>query len=182
MSELSLGRALDRARERWGSPARRPRSDRGRARLHPDVEGKLAKLLSARDRPSLSSVHEELAAFCKRRGHAAPARTSIYNAIERVELRALAWDELPDDVRQALYNLGDDSTPAASRRIRRTDRARCIPSDQVVFYAFNYGSPRAVSFASGLDWLALHRAAKRRGWRPKSRALLDAVLQYRHIR
>lgn len=182
MSELDQSGELSRAQERWGASARRQRADRGKPRLHPDVEGKLASLLRTRDRPSFSALHRELAVFCKQRGHRVPARTSIYNAIERVEPPELAWDELADDVRQALYNLYDSCGAEAAQRRCPSERARRIPSDQVVFYAFNYGSPRAMSFASGLDWLSLDRASKRRGWRPKSFALLKAVLRYRHIR
>lgn len=186
MSELgesgALNRSLDRALERWGAPARRERADRGKARLHPEVEAKLANLLRTRDRPSFSALHRELAVFCKQRGHRVPARTSIYNAIDRVEPPALAWGELPDEVRQALYNLHDGCWADATQRCGAPERARRIPSDQVVFYAFNYGSPRAVSFASGLSWLSLERASKRRGWRPKSFSLLEAVLRYRNIR
>jgi hypothetical protein len=88
----------------------------------------------------------------------------------------LNFDELPVEVQQALYNQGDPGQPDAPRERRE------VPGDQVVFYALNYGSLRAVSFASGLHWLSLHRAKQRRGWRPKSRALLDAIVSYRGIR
>lgn len=175
MSKLTLEQSLAKATERWGSSKRQPRSDRGKARLHPKVERKIAELLRSRERPALASVHARLEAFCQQRGFALPARTSIYNAIDRVDVPSFSWDELPPAVRDALYNQRRDESRATSGALE-------IPGDQVVFYAFNYGSPRAMSFASGLDWLCLERASRRRGWRPKSRALLEAVLRYRRIR
>ena len=39
----------------------------------------------------------------------------------------------------------------------------------------------ALSFAAGLPWICLHHAARMRGFRPKSRALLRAVLSFRRI-
>jgi hypothetical protein len=48
-----------------------------------------------------------------------------------------------------------------------------------VFYCLNYGSLAAMSFAAGLPWLDLHQARHLRGWRPRSRGLLDAVLRAR---
>ena len=170
VSKLTLEPSLAKAAERWGSSQRRPRADRGHGRLHPEVERKIADLVRTRERPTLAGVHAKLDAFCRRRGFRTPARTSIYNALDRVEVPYLDWETLPTQVREALYNQ------------RGGDASLQMPGDQVVFYSFNYGSPRAVSYASGMDWLSLHRAAKRRGWRPKSRALLEAVLHYRNIR
>jgi hypothetical protein len=51
----------------------------------------------------------------------------------------------------------------------------------VAFAAFNYGDVHAISFASGLPWLALYQADRVRGWRPKSHALLRAVMADRGI-
>ena len=74
--------------------------------------------------------------------------------------------------REAMYNLSSDDGG---------DAPRTVGGDHIAFYAFNYGSPRALSFAAGLPWLCLVRAAGRRGWRPKSRALLRAVMKYRGL-
>jgi hypothetical protein len=75
--------------------------------------------------------------------------------------------DLPEELRAALFNLeldGEDAT---------------VSAEVLAFYAFNHGAPRALSFASGLPLAALQRAEQRSGWRPKSRALLRAVLHYR---
>lgn len=75
--------------------------------------------------------------------------------------------DLPAELKATLFNLdleGEDAT---------------VPADVLAFYAFNHGSSRALSFASGLPLAALRQAEQRSGWRPKSRALLRAVLRYR---
>lgn len=77
-----------------------------------------------------------------------------------------AAHELPDAVQRALYNV---------------DLQGDVPAAQIAFYAFNHGDPRAVSWAAGMPWLALHHAARMRGWRAKSRGLLRAVMQWRRI-
>ncbi|MCA9620764.1 MAG: hypothetical protein KC731_17190 [Myxococcales bacterium] len=82
----------------------------------------------------------------------------------------LRWADLPEAVTRSLYNLAPGSDQET------------LPGDVVAFYAFNHGEPRALSFASGLPWLCLIRAERRAGWRPKSRALLRAVMRYRGIR
>jgi len=76
--------------------------------------------------------------------------------------------DLPNEVREALYNLEVE----ANLRLK-------VPGDQLAFYCFNYGRPRAISFAAGLPKLCLERAAARPGWRPRSRALIVAVMKYR---
>ena len=136
------------------------------------VEAKLRELLLDQDKPSMVSLTRELSEFCLSRGARPIARASLYNAIERVPVPALPRSSLPDAVLQSLYNLAEPTRPG---------KGADIPCDQIAFYAFNYGSTAAVSFASGLPWLALHRAARRPGWRPKSRALLAAIMKYRGI-
>ena len=123
------------------------------------VEAKLRELLLDQDKPSMVSLTRELREFCLDRGTRPIARASLYNAIERVPVPALPRSSLPDVVLQSLYNLAD---PA-----RSSDGAD-IPCDQIVFYAFNHGSTAAVSFASGLPWLCLHRAARRPGGAPRA--------------
>ena len=70
-------------------------------------------------------------------------------------------------VAATLYNLAPDAV---------------VPGAQLVFYCFNYGSLAAMSFAAGLPWLDLRRASRLRGWRSRSRGLLDAVMRVRGIR
>lgn len=94
-------------------------------------------------------------------------------------------EDLPTEVRVALYNLALSPAPGVPApgvaREREHASAAAVPGDQLVFYAFNYGSPRAVSFAAGLPALCLERALRRPGWRPKSRSLLRAIMNYREI-
>jgi hypothetical protein len=78
----------------------------------------------------------------------------------------LAIGELPDEVRAVLLNIDLNQT-------------EIVPADVVAYYAFNYGSSRALSFASALPVAALERAEARSGWRPKSHALLRAVIRFR---
>ncbi|MBI4880836.1 MAG: hypothetical protein HY812_14445 [Planctomycetes bacterium] len=74
--------------------------------------------------------------------------------------------DLPPSVVASLYNLGPQGD---------------VPAHQVAFYCFNYGDLAAVSFASGLPWLALYQALRLPGHRNKSRALLEAVTCVRGI-
>lgn len=167
MSALSITQSIARAELRLQKRARGPRSDRGVARIHERAEGELQRLLHTRDKPAINAVAEQLRRYCARAGIAAPSRASVYNAVQRAVAPTFALNELPVTVRDALYNL--DLT------------SHTIGGDQLVFYAFNYGSPTALSFAAALPWLCLVRAADLRGWRPKSRALLQAVRAYRGI-
>ncbi len=168
MSAFSLEASFRRAEARLGG-ARKPRADRGRFRVDEAAEAFLQERLSTQERPSLSALARELEAYCRAQGLPTPARTTLYNAIARAPVPPYRMDVLPEPVRAALYNL----------RSSDDDDAREVPGDQVVFYALNYGSPRAVSFAAGLPWLCLERALQRSGFRPKSRALLRAIMSYR---
>ena len=110
-------------------------------------------------------VLDELGAFCRRRGLEMPSRATVYNAVNRVPVPTYDYDELPRSVQQTLHNVA---------------RGR-IPGQQVVFAAFNFGDVRAMSFASSLPWICLHRASMIPGYRPKSFALLAAVMAHRGI-
>lgn len=88
--------------------------------------------------------------------------------------------ELPVPVQEALYNLECPSERGVGAA-RASRHNPMIPGDQVVFYAFNYGCVGAIGFASGLPSACLEKAAAQRGWRPKSRALLRAVMSYRGL-
>ncbi len=113
----------------------------------------------------MTDVHRALTAFCRTRGLRAPSRSTLYNAIDRIEPPSFDVDALPEAVLRTLHNVA---------------RGR-VPGHQVAFAAFNYGDTRALSFAAGLPWLCLRRAARLRGWRPKSRALLVAIASCRGI-
>jgi hypothetical protein len=140
------------------------------SRSDPKVEAWLTELFAGREKPSFSAVHRDLCARCQTEGLSAPTRSSLYNAMRRVAVPSIRWDALPEAVVASLYNAVAE------------DPAQLVPGDHVVFYAFNYGSPRALSYASGMPWLCLLRADARRGWRPKSHALLRAVMRFRGIR
>lgn len=167
VSELNIDHALLRAHQRFGS-ARKARSDRGAARIDARAEAKLQQLLRTQERPSFSEVARQLRLFCRAQRVPAPSRASIYNAVERAPMPFYAASTLPDALRQALYNLAPESD-------------MIVPGDQLVFHAFNYGTLAAISFASALPWLCLARASRRRGWRPKSKSLLESVKLYREI-
>lgn len=113
----------------------------------------------------MTHVHREIAALCGRLGIAVPSRSTLYNAIERATPPAFHRDELPEHVRRTLHNVAPGP----------------IPGHQIVFAAFNYGDTRALSWAAGMPWLCLHHAYRTSGWRPKSRALLRAVMSIRGI-
>jgi hypothetical protein len=127
---------------------------------------KLRQLLSTQERPRMQSVEEQLQRYCHERGCRAPARATLYASLLRTPAGEYAISTLPRPVRDALYNL---------------DPGTRVPAHQLAFYCFNYGDLAAISFAAGLPWLALYQAARMRGFRPKSRGLLEAVLRARGI-
>lgn len=100
------------------------------------------------------------------RGLRPPSRATLYNALPRIEGRSYRVSHVPPAARDALYNLEPDAR---------------VPGRQLAFYCFNYGSLAAAGFAATLPWLDLYQAARLRGWRPRSRGLLEAVLLVRGI-
>jgi hypothetical protein len=166
ISSFSLPESLQRAERRLEGRDRPRRADSRRSRLAPEVESRLQALLSGRDRPSMTDLSRDLAAYCRRRRLSCPSRATLYNAIDRARPPAYDPTELPEAVRAALLNVALDQP---------------VPGHQLVFHAFNYGEVAAISVASGMPWLCLHHAARLRGWRPKSRALLQAVMSCRGI-
>lgn len=84
----------------------------------------------------------------------------------RAPVRTYEMGALPPAVRETLYNLAEDGI---------------VPGHQLAFHCLNYGGVEALSFAAGLPWLALYQAARLRGWRPRSRGLLEAILRTRGI-
>lgn len=124
----------------------------------------------------MASLGRELQQLSRRLGVAPPARGTLYNAIARAEPPMYSTRELPRAVREALYN-----SSAADASASESSAVALVPGDQVVFYCFNYGDVRAISYGAGMPWLCLVRAATRRGFRPKSLALLRAVMAVRGL-
>jgi hypothetical protein len=164
MSALSLEQSMVRAQARLAGQ-RAPRADRGQSRLAPSVEAELQRLLDTLERPPILAVMQSLRQACERLQQPPPSRTSIYNAIARARPPQYQVCELPPAVQSCLLNVDGVEIGGA----------------QLVFHAFNYGTLEALSFAAGLPWLCLLRAAEWRGFRPKSYALLRAVMAYRGI-
>lgn len=168
---MNMDDSIQRATERLGlsgipNSIRKRRSDRGQSRLHPSLMSKLDALLSTEDRPSMSSLLEELETFCKQSDLALPSRATLYAFMAKTPTPRHLPRQLPEAVQAALYNL-DLDVP--------------VPGHQLAFYCFNYGNLAAASFAAGLPWLPLYQASRMRGFRPKSRGMLEAVLRVRGI-
>jgi len=165
MSTFDFNRAVRGAEERLGSSnRRRVRSDRGTSRLPAAVLARLGELTAEDEQPGMAVLMREVASFCAALGLRAPCRATVYKALRTLPSPTLAVASLPDEVRRTLYNLGEVAS---------------IPAHQLAFYCLNYGEPRALSFAAGLPWLALYQASHLRGWRPRSRGLLAAIMAAR---
>ena len=166
LPELSQTQRLAEGRLSRASKRRR-RSDAGRSRLHPVIVDELRSLLLGFDRPAMSAVGGRLARHAAQLGLRAPSRASLYNTLARIPGHVYQVQLLPTHVREVLYNLPADGD---------------LPGHQLVFYCFNYGPLSTVSYAAGLPWLDLFQASHLRGWRPRSRGLLEAVMRVRGIR
>jgi hypothetical protein len=162
MSIFDLTASVERAASRLA----RRRADAGHSRLPAELEAELGRLLGTVDKPSMLSVRRSVSRFCRDRGLREPSRATLYNAIERVPSPAYSLLALPPHIRRCLHNLDDDAI---------------VPGPQVAFAVFNRGESAALSWAAGMPWLCLKAAMKLPGFRPKSRALLDAVLRYRGV-
>ena len=163
--EESLRRAKRRLGPRTGMP-RKPRSDRGRSRLHPRVYRIATEELSGLERPPIREIIARLNERCREAGLRAPSRATLYRLMDRIPVPTYGVGDLPEPVRAALYNLD-----ASSR----------VPGHQLAFYCVNYGDLSAVSFAAGLPWLAIHQALRMPGYRKKSHGLLEAIAKARRI-
>ena len=159
-SQLHARPRLDRASRR------RRRSDAGRSRLPEFILAELRAAALGHDRPSMAAFQRRIADLCALAGRRPPARASLYNAFSRIQGHAYSVAELPTPIVETLYNL---------------DPTGMVPGHQLAFYCFNHGSLSAVSFAAGLPWLDLYQARRARGWRPRSRGLLTAVMRARGI-
>ena len=115
----------------------------------------------------MADLHRRISNTCSALGIRPPARASLYNSFSRIEGHSYAIALLPDHVAATLYNLA----PAGD-----------VPGHQLAFHCFNYGSLPAISYAASLPWLDLYQAMRLRGWRPRSRGLLTAVMRARGVR
>ena len=163
---FDLSKSLQKAQERVPGGTRRRRSDRGASRLDPSACAILDDLLSGQQKPAMRELLAELRERCSAVGVRPPSRATVYNHLDRAPVGRLRADELPAAVREVLYNLAPDAE---------------VPAHQVAFRAINEGGLRAMTFAAGLPWLALHRARRLRGWRPRSRGLIEAICSTRGI-
>jgi hypothetical protein len=171
MKSFDLANSLERAKIRLGdaereAKPRRSRSDRGQSRLAEPLRDFLNGMLAGMDRPRFLDIEAAVARFSKDRGFPCPSKATLYHYLAIAPLPVFEFGVLPPAVRGSLYNL--------------TEGAK-VPAHQVVFAAFNYGDAAAISFAAGLPWLALYQANRVRGWRPKSHALLLAVMRGRGL-
>ncbi len=114
----------------------------------------------------MAELLAELGSFSTSRGLRPPSRAALYRLLDRMAGHSYDVPSLPQDVRNTLHNV----EPTAQ-----------IPGAQLAFHCFNYGNGRALSYAAGLPWLDLYQARKKRGWRPKSRGVLEAVCRARRI-
>ncbi len=140
--------------------SRRQRSDRGGSRLDLAVRAHLDLLMSGYAQPRMRDVCTKISAHCLAHGLKVPSRATVYNYRTIAKTTPVVSSLLPPEVRSCLYNLEGVVT---------------VPAHQLVFHCLNYGNIRAMSFAASMPWLALFQAGRMRGWRPKSRGLLDAI-------
>ncbi len=170
MSAFDLSASFERARRLFGDtglePTRRQRSDRGVPRLGAEVMEEIRRLVSGQDRPRMVDILAEVGRFCRSRGLRPPSRAALYRLLERIPGHEYRIAELPDDVRATLHNV---------------DPAAAVPGSQLAFHCFNYGNSRALSFAAALPWIDLYQALRKRGWRARSRGLIEAICKRRGI-
>lgn len=164
---FSLRNSAQRAERRLGGTARRPRSDRGSLRIADAVVALARPLLLGQERPDLKQVHAELSARCVAEGLSAPSRGTLYNLLARIPGHVHSIGELPPHIRDLLYNLDPEGE---------------IQGAQLILYCANYGNDRAMSFAASLPWLDLYQAMQLRGFRPRSRGVVEAICRARGIR
>ncbi len=169
MSTFNLESSIQKAQQRLRHTrlsTRKKRSDRGKLRLHRGIQSYLNKQLAGHVRPAMKQVLRNLRNHCLQKNLRCPSRAFVYQYLRKIELPRVRVNALPRPVQQALYNFANYSV---------------VPQHQLAFYCLNYGDISAISFAAGLPWLALYQAARMRGWRPKSRGLLRAIMKTRNI-
>jgi hypothetical protein len=112
----------------------------------------------------MASLRRRMAEACAEHGLRPPSRATLYAVFDRLEGNVYHVSDLPAAVATCLHNLGPGDT---------------VPGRQLVFACLNHGTLPALSFAAGLPWIDLHQARRLRGWRPRSRGLLSAILRRR---
>lgn len=145
---------------------RRKRADAGRSRIDPRAQAMLGELLADSDQPRMADVLARLRERCLAQGVPCPSRAAIYKFLPNAPTPRYRMDQLPEHARAALYNL---------------DGTAEVPGPQLVFYLINHGDTRALSFAAGMPLLCLRQAERMRGFRPKSHALLRALIRAREL-
>jgi hypothetical protein len=123
-------------------------------------------LLAGYEFPGVKQVLSDLRQRCGENRLPCPSRATVYKLMQQLPGETYPVADLPPVVRAALYNQSVDAT---------------VPGHQLAFYCFNYGALGAIHYAAGMPWLPLYQAYRMRGWRPKSRGLLKAVLLARGI-
>ena len=161
MSRFALEPAATRQRVLGGG---RRRADAGTFRLDPRLQDKLGELFETTEPLRMRVIERKLGDFCRSTGLRIPSRAALYRARRSIPLSRYRKADLTEAVQASLYNLDADAL---------------VPGDQIVFYAFNYGSTAAMSFAAGLPVVCLERAARLAGWRRKSLSALQCVLLWR---
>lgn len=112
----------------------------------------------------MSVLLAELGARCRAEGVSCPSRAAVYNFMPRAAAPRYRVADLPEHARAVLLNLDDEAE---------------VPGPQLAFYLVNHGDTRALSFAAAMPWLCLYQAERMRGFRPKSHALLRALIAAR---
>ncbi|MFH0946017.1 MAG: hypothetical protein V2A76_12530 [Planctomycetota bacterium] len=164
---FDLGKSLEQARKRLGEALPRARrSDRGVSRLDREVLACVLDLMSGQERPRTRDLLARIDQQCRDKGLRPPSRATVYKLMTSLPGPTYRVASLPRSVQSALYNLTPESD---------------VPARQVAFYCFNYGDLGAMSFAAGLPWRALHQALRLRGYRQRSRGLIEAVATVRGI-
>jgi hypothetical protein len=167
MSDFDIAQSLIEAKKRFSvRSARLQRSDAGRARISPNVRCVLESLLAGQKRPPMRELLAQIGALCRASGERCPSRAAVYKYLPNAAGPTYVVRELPTHVRASLYNI-DDGAEVSGR--------------QLAFYLFNHGDARSLSFAAGMPWLCLYQAERLRGFRPKSHALLRAIMRARGV-
>lgn len=168
-SPFNLEASFERASKRFAkepSSKRKIRSDRGKTRLPREGVELLRYYLQGYEFTGIKTVLSKLAEVCQQRALSCPSRATVYKFIQQDTGPRYSLTELPDPVSAALYNLGGTGD---------------VPGAQLVFYCLNYGDLKAIQYTAGMPWWPLYQAARMRGWRPRSRGLLHAILRARGI-
>jgi hypothetical protein len=168
MSINNFRRTLEKGAQRFAKQGTRPakRSDCGQTRVDRRILDELRTALQGQHRPSMKTVLADLQVFCDRRRLACPCRATVYKLMRTLPIHRYPISSLPPAVQTTLYNL---------------DPQGDIPGHQLAFYCFNYGDLPALCFGAGLPWVDLYQAVRMRGFRARSRGLLEAVNRVRGI-